>query len=703
MTIKLRHYGIVTLLLISSHIELVSQSVLLGTDSVFTEHFGQKVFHPYAWLQNANSKNTNSWLKEQEEYKSQYFKKSDLKRLNHSYSFSTSNFEKKTNFHATRLVVSGYLPQVLTLSSQLHNYETKVLIDCKNLKRHSFDFPTIEEYWISDQYHTLVAAISHSGSDWLEFLVYDLSTLEVKYSLKGIIKPWLLFHETGFYYEHYDAPQNEIESTRLNQRISFHTFNSLQEDDKLIFQNQDPTSVRTFYSYKPKGSKWLYLFHPFKLKSHWGEAISIVDLENQLMVPKPFVVHNSPIRLTFDLILEDRDTVYFRTDMRSPTFEILKFYTKGVNKFKTFVPEYQEVLTDASYLQDGYFGLEYLNNGIYSGMIVDGNGQSQLRIPTDPGDGIDFYYSRKDDAAYFDIVKFHLRDQVYKLNLRKNKFEFHDGGVVQNLNDIVVEVANIPTENGARIPAYIVYAKNKVKKDRDNTTIIHVYGGYGHIQKPYFSYFNKQIVDNGGVIVFPGVRGSGALGTQWAVEGRGANKQNTIDDIIATARYMIKQKFTSPNKLILEGGSHGGFAVAAAAVQRPELFAGVISDAGALDLIGLTNQTVGHAELNRVEFGDPEDSVTLQSRLALSPVHNLENGKKYPSFLLITGANDTRVPPSNSYRFLATLQEKSSNKLNFLHVTYGGHSVTNSASEILNIMSLKYSFMGLLTGSKFWN
>ncbi len=536
----------------------------------------------------------------------------------------------------------------------------------------------------------------------LEYLVYDLTSLELEYKLTGIISPWLLLTDNGFYYERFDDPKQGLYSLRKNQRIVHHVFGTDPSKDRLVFYNQDRSSVRSFYTIRPRGSKWIYVFHPYRSKSGWREAISLIDLSTKAALPRPFVLYESQVRFDFQLVLEKGNEAYFRTNMLKPNYELLKFNLEEVNAFEVVMPEFQEVLVDAAYLGNGHFGLSYLNEGAYSGLVIDETGASKLRIPVEGGAAIDFYRG-VGNKPYFDLRSFHLKSQQFGLNLEKGKIHNPKSSETESgIKNFKVEDRTIPTKDGEEIPVKIIYYTNKVKKNGQNPTLIYVYGGYGQIDHPSFSWYYRFFVKNGGVLVFPGVRGSGAKGTQWALSGRGALKQNTIDDIVTTAEYLIKSKFTSPQKLFLEGGSHGGFAVAAAGIQKPQLFKGIIAKAGVYDLIRLTEQSVGHAEINRIEFGNPQEAATFQVRHSLSPLHNLTKNVRYPSFLLITGTNDTRVPPAHSYRFMALLNRYSLNRNNFLHTTQGGHGLTNNIKEELELMALRLKFIALDTDHKFW-
>ncbi|MBK8874637.1 MAG: S9 family peptidase [Bacteroidetes bacterium] len=159
-----------------------------------------------------------------------------------------------------------------------------------------------------------------------------------------------------------------------------------------------------------------------------------------------------------------------------------------------------------------------------------------------------------------------------------------------------------------------------------------------------------------------------------AWKGMRFNKQNTFDDFIAAAEYLINEKYTNPSKLAAMGGSHGGLVVGACMVQRPDLFKVVVAIAGVFDMMRYHLYNVGYGYTN--EIGNITDSLDFENLIKYSPVQNVKNGVDYPATLLVAGYNDDRVNPFHSFKFLAELQEKGSR--NNPYVLYynirGGHS-----------------------------
>lgn len=196
-------------------------------------------------------------------------------------------------------------------------------------------------------------------------------------------------------------------------------------------------------------------------------------------------------------------------------------------------------------------------------------------------------------------------------------------------------------------------------------------------------------------LLVPNVRGGGAKGSNWAMAGRRLNKQNAINDFISAAEYLIKEKYTQPEKIVANGASHGGLLVTAAMIQRPELFKAVIAEAGPYDMLRFNHYTVGGVNTNLLEFGAPNNQDDYQNLRSYSPLHNIKENVKYPNLLLITGDSDDRVPPLHSYKFMASLQAKADKTgLYTLYVTKGaGHGGALTQTDFEDLLLFKYYFL----------
>jgi prolyl oligopeptidase len=150
------------------------------------------------------------------------------------------------------------------------------------------------------------------------------------------------------------------------------------------------------------------------------------------------------------------------------------------------------------------------------------------------------------------------------------------------------------------------------------------------------------------------MRGGAEYGEAWHKAGMLDRKQNVFDDFIAVAEQLIKEKYTSPAKLGIMGGSNGGLLVGAVMEQRPDLFAVALPAVGVMDMLRYDKFTGGRAWVT--EYGSSSNPSQFQVLLKYSPLHNVKPGTCYPATLATTADHDDRVVPSHSFKFIAAVQ-----------------------------------------------
>jgi prolyl oligopeptidase len=258
--------------------------------------------------------------------------------------------------------------------------------------------------------------------------------------------------------------------------------------------------------------------------------------------------------------------------------------------------------------------------------------------------------------------------------------------------DIEVTREFAASKGDTEVPLNIVRRKG-TKPDGNNPTLLYGYGGYGISMTPSFDFTRRLWFDRGGVYVVANIRGGGEFGEDWHKAGNLTKKQNVFDDFAAAAEYLIKQKWTRADKLALLGGSNGGLLMGAMITQHPDLMRAVISAVGIYDMLRV--ELAPNGAFNVTEFGTVKNPEQFKALYAYSPYHNVVDDTKYPSILMMTGANDGRVAPYHSRKMVARLDEanKSSNPILLRTSLSAGHGIGTALSERIKQLSDQYSFL----------
>lgn len=218
--------------------------------------------------------------------------------------------------------------------------------------------------------------------------------------------------------------------------------------------------------------------------------------------------------------------------------------------------------------------------------------------------------------------------------------------------DVVATEVKVKSHDGAMVPMSIIHRRGTTLDGR-NPTILYGYASYGITEEPFYSVSRLAWLDAGGVYAIANPRGSGVYGQEWYKGGFQATKPNTWKDFIACAEWLIAQKWTSPDRLGILGGSAGGILVGRAVTERPDLFVAAVPVVGVLDAVRA--EVTPNGVPNIPEFGTRTNEAGFRALLGMSTYHQIVDGKKYPAVLLTHGVNDPRVEVWHSTKTAARL------------------------------------------------
>ncbi len=476
---------------------------------------------------------------------------------------------------------------------------------------------------------------------------------------------WLA-DNSGFYYRRLEDLDDPYSYT-----VKLHRLGTHHRQDRVLFRQRD---LGFFYGGLDKSDEELE-----RLKTTWGPGASvsrdgkwmavyywtgtasldlwIANLEQwrrsgELKLQPASIGRQG--RLGGGMFREDR--LYLQNSFAAPNgrVSVIDLANPGYENWRDLVPERADrVIRGTSFARD-VVAVNYLAEAHSQISLFDLQGKAlgDLDLPGIGSAGLSTEEDRNE--AFLVFSSYNMPGSIYHLDLKR------EGRTLWARPDVPVDPGAIEVKqvwyesrDGTPVSMFIVHRKG-LKLDGKNPTILYGYGGFNAALTPAFSATLFPWYEGGGVYAVANLRGGGEYGSAWHEAGMLARKQNVFDDFIAAAEWLIGQGYTSAGQLGIAGGSNGGLLTGAVTVQRPELFAAVISAVPLLDM--LRYQDFLMARYWVPEYGSAEDAEQFGFLRAYSPYHNVRPGKKYPAILFTAGENDKRVHPMHARKMTALMQ-----------------------------------------------
>ena len=504
--------------------------------------------------------------------------------------------------------------------------------------------------------------LSGGGADWVTMKVKRLAdgrdlddTVEwLRYSSVS----WTQDGE-GFFYTRYPAPPKEAGKTLANAsrdpKVHYHRLGTAQAADVEIFSYpKEPTwGVGAFVS---EDGRWLF-----------ASVSRGTDPENHLLVadlndPKRPNVRAElrPIDVTmqasFSPVGVVGGTAYVLTNLDAPKYRVIAVDLARPERanWKTVIPQGEHTLENAT-IVGGRLVAQYLADVKSRVTIHELTGRQVATLPL-PGIGTVAGLSGREDSPelFFGFTSYLTPGSVYRYDVRTGKLDtFFSPKVPFDASKYETEQVFVTSKDGTRVPMFVTHRKG-VPHDGQQPTMVYAYGGFNVSLTPAFSPAVAAWLEMGGVYAVPNLRGGGEYGEAWHQAGKLDRKQNVFDDFIASAEWLVAHKLTSPQKLVIRGGSNGGLLVGAAMTQRPDLFAVALPAVGVMDMLRYHRFSAGVFWVP--EYGSADDPKQFATLAKYSPLHNLKPGTCYPATLTTTADHDDRVVPGHSFKWASALQ-----------------------------------------------
>ena len=628
-------------------------------DNTVDVYFGEKVADPYRWLEDDMSAQTAEWVDAENAVTRKYLdnipmRKNILKRLK-----ETANYEKIGIPFKRQGKWYVYRNNGLQNQSVLYQMDSptadaskqRVWLDPNALSTDGT--VALKGIYFSHNGRYMAYVISRSGSDWEEIYVKDCQTgRDIDDHIvwaKFTGATWL---GDGFYYSAYDAPEKGRETSAKNsvQKIYYHKIGTPQSEDQLFFMN--PTQPLRFYNVDIDHDEKVMTLNEGGMDN--GNNLYVRDLAKP---NSQFIQMCSDTRFRYSTVETVGKKMYILTNAGAPKYRLMvaDVDRPGYNDWKEVVPEGESVLTDVTFAADRMI-LQYSKdncNQMYT-YTTDGKRIGEIKLPTFGSTSASGMRGQKE--VFYSFTSYTMPNTVYSYDLNTDKSTVWAAPKINfRSDDYKTEMVFYTSKDGTRAPLFITYKKG-MKLNGRNPLLLYGYGGFNITYAPFFLANYIPFMERGGIYVHAVLRGGGEYGEDWHVAGTKLQKQNVFDDFIAAAEYLINNKYTSSDRLAIQGGSNGGLLVGACMTQRPDLYRVCLPAVGVMDMLRYHKFTIGWNWAP--DYGTSDDSKEMFEYLrAYSPLHTLKPGVKYPATLVSTADHDDRVVPAHSFKFAARLQE----------------------------------------------
>lgn len=662
--------------------------------SVKDNYFGTTVADPYRWLENDTSTETTAWVKAENEVTENYFKQIPFldaisKRYEKLFNYEKFSAPSKEGNYVYYSKNSGLQNQYVMYREPVGGGTAELFLDPNTFSKDGTT--SLAEISFSKDGSKAAYKISEGGSDWQKIIIMDAiskktegdTLLDIKFgslSWKG---------NEGFYYSTYDRPKEGsfLAGKTDNHKLYFHKLGTAQKDDQLIFGGS-AKQFRYLYGGVSEDQKWLLISGA---NSTYGNELYVLNL----LTPGAAIVQMvSDMKNQHTVIDADDQFFYIQTDRNAPNGKLMTaaLTTPAEANWKTLIDSKPEVLSAS--VAGGNIFCSYLKDAVSKVYQYDKAGK-QIREIVLPGLGSAGGFSaRKDEKElYYGYTGYTAPYSIFKLNIESGKTELYKQPKVEfKPEEYESNQIFYTSKDGTKIPMIITHKKG-IKMDGKNPCLLYGYGGFGASITPFFSTSRIILLENGGIFAVANLRGGGEYGQNWHEQGIKLKKQNVFDDFLAAATYLVDNKFTSRDKLAIQGESNGGLLVGACITQQPDMCKVAFPFVGVLDMLRYHKFTAGAGWA--YDYGTSEDNKEMFEYLyKYSPLHNIKKAA-YPATLISTADHDDRVVPAHSFKFAAAIQEKhtGTNPVVIRIQTNAGHGAGMSTQQIIADESEKWSFM----------
>jgi oligopeptidase B len=548
-------------------------------------------------------------------------------------------------------------------------------------------FTGLGTYAVSDDGNTLAYAIDSNGFREYKLYVKDLRSGAVAADDFGYVNSavWATDNKTFFYVKE--------DTAKRPYRIYRHTLGEPVAKDALVYEEKDELFRAGVARTRSRG----FIF--FESDSSTATEYSYIRADQPLAPAKLIRPRQNDIEYYVD---HHGDKFYIRTNDKGQTFRLVSAPTAdpAEKNWTEVVPMRPQVmLEDTDFFADFYV-LSERENGLTRLRVTDfKSGASHYLDFPEP-----VYFATvgtnrvyETDKLRFNYTSLITPNSIFDYDMRTKKRELMKQDEVLGGYDpklYASERIYARAADGTQVPISLVYKKD-LKRDGQRPLLLYGYGSYGISTDPTFRANRLSLLDRGVIYAIAHIRGGGELGKPWHDQGKMMTKRNTFTDFIASAEHLIAEKYTSKDRIVIQGGSAGGLLMGAVTNMRPDLFHAVLSQVPFVDVMNtMLDATLPLTVGEYLEWGNPNEKPAYDYMKSYSPYDNIA-AKDYPTILVKTGLNDSQVMYWEPAKYVAKLRATKTdhNPLMFKINMGAGHGGASGRYDALHEAAFDYAFI----------
>nr|WP_233268415.1 S9 family peptidase [Cellulophaga sp. L1A9] len=661
------------------------------------EIHGDTRIDDYYWLNDREDEEVLAYLNEEKSYYE--------KMMQHTVSFQNTLFDEMKSrikeddssvpyrqngyWYSTRYELGKEYP-IYSRKADMDNAISKELFDC-NTMAEGFDYFKLGGIAVSPNNELAVFGVDNVSRREYTLKIKNLTTGEVyddiiEQTTGGAV--WAGDNKTFFY-----SKKDPI--TLRSDKIYKHVLGTAAADDTMVYHEEDETY--DCFVYKTKSKKYIIIGSTSTLTTEYRFINSDAPDSN-------FTIFSERERGVEYSLAHYKDDFYILTNKDDATnFKLMKTSEHKTNSkyWEDFIAHRSDVLLEDIEIFKEFYVISERENGLAKIKIVRWDSNESYFLPfhdetytayvsTNPDfDTEVMRYGYNSLTTPSSVIDFNMRTKEKDIKKEQEVL----GGKFHKEN-YTSERIWATARDGVKIPMSVVYHKD-TKLDGSSPLLQYGYGSYGYTLDPNFSTVRLSLLDRGFIYVIAHVRGSEYLGRQWYEDGKLLKKQHSFTDFIDCSKYLIANKYTSPEHLYAEGGSAGGLLMGGIVNMEPSLYHGVIAAVPFVDVVTtMLDDTIPLTTGEYDEWGNPNEKEYYDYMKSYSPYDNVK-AIAYPNLLITTGLHDSQVQYWEPAKWVAKLRDlkKDSNLLLFDINMDAGHGGASGRFEALKEVAKEYAFL----------